>query len=280
MLFFQLLLGIKDTDDSLVASTLICLSELVPILGADTVIGGNRSKYFTDGRPNSKTNALPIPTSPILTHERRVYLPEKSLNVLPCSENIYVNGNNDLEAFDNTLSLNERPSPVGGESIEDEYNITEESKKIANNFESEDDWSDWDNTNRQLTFEPSPTDEDITDTPLIEKDLDVVPNFIPTILNENDSRVSRTILLQKAAIKAKKNILDISELDIKNQKVDSIKKEADEFDFFADMTPVIEKPNISQVNPVSENQFVSSKLNFIPDEGLDESEGWGENWTD
>jgi SCY1-like protein 3 len=47
----ELLVGIKDNDDILVASTLRALADLVPVLGAATVIGGKRGKLFTDGRP-------------------------------------------------------------------------------------------------------------------------------------------------------------------------------------------------------------------------------------
>lgn len=47
----QLLLGIKDTNDLLVTKTLLCLADLVSILGANLVIGKNRSKIFADGRP-------------------------------------------------------------------------------------------------------------------------------------------------------------------------------------------------------------------------------------
>lgn len=47
----QLLLGIKDTNDLLVTKTLLCLADLIPILGASQVIGKNRKKLFADGRP-------------------------------------------------------------------------------------------------------------------------------------------------------------------------------------------------------------------------------------
>jgi hypothetical protein len=50
----QLLLGIKDIDDTVVAATLKALACLVPILGGSTVIGGTRLKLFTNGMPKVK----------------------------------------------------------------------------------------------------------------------------------------------------------------------------------------------------------------------------------
>ena len=47
----ELLLGIKDVDDAIVAATLRALAELVPILGSCTVIGGKRLKLFAHGTP-------------------------------------------------------------------------------------------------------------------------------------------------------------------------------------------------------------------------------------
>ncbi|XP_075987620.1 protein-associating with the carboxyl-terminal domain of ezrin [Anticarsia gemmatalis] len=275
----ELLLGIKDTDDNLVSATLICLSELVPILGADTVIGGQRSKHFTDGRPNSKGKPLLPTTSPV--PEPKDYPIAKSLQDLPCSEHIYENDSNDLTSFEKTLTLNERPSPVGGESLEDEIMVTETSKKI----ESEDDWSDWENS-RQLSAATAGyiIGEDIIQEEFIHRNSiedKLTQNINPiTKIETNNIPESRTILLQKAAIQAKKNIVDISELDIKNQKYEHSKKGADEFDFFADMTPVIEKPTIVNIAQDNVTQGVSSKLNFVPDDSVDENEGWGEGWND
>ena len=47
----QLLLGLRDTDDTMVAATLRALSALVPVLGGATVVGGMREKIFTESRP-------------------------------------------------------------------------------------------------------------------------------------------------------------------------------------------------------------------------------------
>lgn len=55
---FQLLLGIKDVDDTIVAATLKALACLVPILGGSTVIGGTRLKLFTNGMPKVKFGHL------------------------------------------------------------------------------------------------------------------------------------------------------------------------------------------------------------------------------
>lgn len=257
-----MLIGIKDTDDNLVASTLICLSELVPILGADTVIGGKRSKLFTDGRPNSKSS---------VEKPQENILPTKSIHELSCSEEIFHHN-------DNVMTLNERPSPVGGESIDDEPIL---SNKNLSRPESEDDWSDWDNSNRQLT---------LVDTAELKKD-DILKNHnlqthIENIDLNNDvpiksenkiNPVSRT-LLQKAALEAKRNIVDISELDIKNQKLEQTNK-SDEYDFFADMMPVIEKPTIINVLQPEEPPTFSSKFNFVQSDELGE-EGWGDNWNE
>lgn len=54
----QLLLGIKDTNDLLVTKTLLCLADLVSILGANLVIGKNRTKIFADGRPQQVRELL------------------------------------------------------------------------------------------------------------------------------------------------------------------------------------------------------------------------------
>jgi SCY1-like protein 3 len=41
----------KDLDDRIVAASLRCLADLVPLLGAAAVTGLAHKKYFADGKP-------------------------------------------------------------------------------------------------------------------------------------------------------------------------------------------------------------------------------------
>ncbi|GLH04323.1 Uncharacterized protein GBIM_10052 [Gryllus bimaculatus] len=115
----ELLVGIKDTNDTLVSMTLKALADMVPVLGAAVVIGGKRGKLFTDGRP--KVHQTPIKD---LKKQEKV-LPEPSS--LPTIE---VNGNG---LPDYGSHLPERPSPDGGEA------------EATNSDKGEEEvWSDWD----------------------------------------------------------------------------------------------------------------------------------------
>ncbi|KAJ8681456.1 hypothetical protein QAD02_017243 [Eretmocerus hayati] len=97
----ELLVGIKDTNDDLVSATLHVLADLVPLLGSATVIGGNRARLFTDGRPNQPANRE--------KHQQ---------SLLTAASEIESQRGGALNASSRSLvaaNLPERPSPDGGE---------------------------------------------------------------------------------------------------------------------------------------------------------------------
>ncbi|KAM0730032.1 Protein-associating with the carboxyl-terminal domain of ezrin [Formica fusca] len=240
----ELLVGIKDTNDDLVCATLRALADIVPILGAAAVIGGNRGKLFTDGRPNK-----------IITQNKNVDV-RKGLTF---AQEIPVFVNID----ENNVHLSERPSPDGGEDKrEKEFAFAEE----------ESTWSDWETQetaigNSQCDIAEAPSNTVETELQNVNCDAQSSPP-----LSESSSSAMKTKYTKKLVLS------DITELDIKNSKV--IKSPKEEFDFFTDMEPVIQKTQVLHIPEVQspKSMFDVKTVNAALEEHDDN--GWAEDLSD
>lgn len=252
----ELLVGIKDHDDQLVSTTLRALADLVPILGAAAVIGGNRGKLFTDGRPNHNQNRRELSSTSTTTKALPID------EICDASESI---------AATTVMELPERPSPDGGEDrIESVLTYTEE----------ESTWSDWETQELAL---PKANDNSL-ETVLAE-DIELELNdtrLVSLPIQHRASSQSSHDKDEKSLMYKKKLIIsDISELDIKHSK--SIQSTKEEFDFFTDMEPVIEKPRVLHVEEVSSKSAKSVfDVETMNDGAGDDNDddGWNDDLND
>ncbi|KAL1505999.1 hypothetical protein ABEB36_005437 [Hypothenemus hampei] len=238
----ELLVAIKDTNNDLVSATLHTLAELVPILGADIVIGGKRAKLFNDGKPK---NHHSFSSKKSITIHQNVQKAED----LPLQlENVLIHTS---ELENSNSDLPERPRPDGeeGETSTDEVEQSGEEDAIDDN----DNWEDWDN---EQMSQADINNQDIQDSQTSEKS--------KSPINEKDG-------LSSSNYRSKK-ILDITELDIKNQTKRHM--EQNEIDFFEDMEPVIKKENKFLIN--QKDYAFSSKLSAKNED--EHGDGWGDEW--
>lgn len=246
----QLLLGIKDTNDLLVTKTLLCLADLIPILGANQVIGKNRRKLFADGRPQQTevwNNDQPRSITPVLNSSTDILLsssPVDNVDLSDCST--------------------KNPSP----------------ETIANGSEPE-------NSNDDLTDNEMGNDEWNWDQ---EAATAVVSEGIETehsaIIEEKLPVIVRNPSIEKPLTTIRPKVDDnIDDLDIKNRKLSKLEEKAKhELDFFSDfdMTPVIEKPRMEAPTEAVDEKTETNRLQMSKMEltETDADGGWDDdNWN-
>ncbi|XP_069718815.1 protein-associating with the carboxyl-terminal domain of ezrin isoform X2 [Phaenicophaeus curvirostris] len=155
----QVLLGLRDTSDSIVAITLHSLAVLVSLLGPEVVVGGERTKIFKSSAPSfMKTADLSPEDSPshIISNQRnRTTRPLKNSSVFPVSGTVPVKKLSVQQ--DNPLALKtseqDTQSPLNG--IPGSINMLGSSRNSLTTSEKPmEEWPDW--------SEPEETDTEKT----------------------------------------------------------------------------------------------------------------------
>uniref|UniRef100_A0A7N9AWI7 SCY1-like, kinase-like 3 n=1 Tax=Mastacembelus armatus TaxID=205130 RepID=A0A7N9AWI7_9TELE len=291
----QVLLGMRDTNDSLVAMTLQSLAILVPLLGAQVVVGGERTKVFKRTTPN-------------FTKSTELAQPSKGLNLFPRPS-----GTKDLVLGNTGVSSRETSRSYPLAKISDDWPDWNDSEEIENtarqsvqihiqtseaadslrsklplsqqNMEEEP-WDDFEDT--EPTSDLSPTaplsDPVILTTHRGATATTTSPTTTTTTPQGSEKSHSPLNLIPKSTVPQKNRGVGGlgEEFTIKVRK----KVEQDpELDLFADMVPDI-KVSSPTLLPLEENGASDTGLSKFAAANLTEmdADGWGDvgdlNWED
>ncbi|XP_032147316.1 protein-associating with the carboxyl-terminal domain of ezrin isoform X2 [Sapajus apella] len=152
----QVLLGLRDTSDSIVAITLHSLAVLVSLLGPEVVVGGERTKIFKRTAPSFTKNIdLSLEDSPVRVvcsqHSQISPILENPFSsIFPkCffSGNMPINKKHIQQDYYNTLLQTGDPFsqpikfPISG--LPDVKNSSEDSENFPSSSKKSEEWPDW-----------------------------------------------------------------------------------------------------------------------------------------
>ncbi|XP_041126873.1 protein-associating with the carboxyl-terminal domain of ezrin-like isoform X2 [Polyodon spathula] len=164
----QVLLGMRDTNDCLVAMTLHSLAVLVPILGAEVVVGGGRTKVFKRTTPSfTKSTDVTPEVSPVhIINSFKILASQPSKNTMklhskPSETKELVLGNMaSLEQTEQSAHLQvsantSRKLSLNGYTDKSAVAIVGEERvqKIVRTVEEWPDWSDAEETEKENIVE-------------------------------------------------------------------------------------------------------------------------------
>ncbi|XP_062857294.1 protein-associating with the carboxyl-terminal domain of ezrin [Trichomycterus rosablanca] len=146
----QVLLGMRDTNDALVAMTLQSLAVLVPLLGAHVVVGGERMKVFKLTTPNfTKSTEVTPETSPVRIVDAP--MPHKVTTLFskpPEERELVLEKLTTLKSVreDSAAQLSTTSKTVMSEEIALPLNGYTQERQIENSRRTrpDEDWPDWD----------------------------------------------------------------------------------------------------------------------------------------
>jgi len=289
----QLQLGMSDTNDILVAKTLRCMADLVSILGASKVLGGERSRCFSDGRPHAAVSTRSQNTMP----EPRSISPLMDTRSFDVGDDFMVSSS-PLPTTNNVLLLL-RPSPDGGEDRKIGLNLNEKSLGVCQNSDPETDsnisvagnektlvnldeegtWSHSD-TIDVLQRATQTGRKEQTPTDLVTESSASTRNTQALLSSHSIAILDVSLGASKALLQTDRKIIDdLNALDIQVQSVTQ-GTELGEFDFFKDMEPVIEiKTRSCETNERINSRFAAAALTANCND-VDAENGWGHDEQD